>query len=225
MDEMMMQNTLGEETEAADGGESSFEELIQGKYREDYQRKRQQEIDRRFADHRAQEERWNKWIPAMESICRQRGLDPEDAEGVTAALDGLAGEKERGEQLREWSACSALDGWVREASELGKTYPGFDLHALCGEKGFVDALKRGLTVREAYETMHRDELMMSAMEAAAQRVRQGMSAAMQSRWARPREGGLTGGSAAVSRPDAARMSRAEREAIERRALKGERIVM
>ena len=76
MDGEIMQRTL----QGADApAQESFEELIAGRCREDFTRKVQQIIDRRFAEHRAKEENWSKWIPAMEKLCEDRGLDREDA--------------------------------------------------------------------------------------------------------------------------------------------------
>ena len=55
MDGEIMQRTLQEADASA---QESFEELIAGRCREDFTRKVQQIIDRRFAEHRAKEENW-----------------------------------------------------------------------------------------------------------------------------------------------------------------------
>ena len=152
MDGEIMQRTL----QGADApAQESFEELIAGRCREDFTRKVQQIIDRRFAEHRAKEENWSKWIPAMEKLCEDRGLDREDAEGLTKLLNSLAGEKDRREGLREWAACQALRGWMEEAAALGERYPNFDLQAAMEGEGFMELLCKGLGVQQAWELCNR----------------------------------------------------------------------
>lgn len=90
MDEQMMRETLGEQEP------ESFEELIAGRYHGDFTRKVQQLMDRRFAEHRQKEEQWAQWLPAVEKLCADRGLDPADAEGLTALLEKEAGARSAG---------------------------------------------------------------------------------------------------------------------------------
>ena len=222
MDGEIMQRTL----QGADApAQESFEELIAGRCREDFTRKVQQIIDRRFAEHRVKEENWSKWIPAMEKLCEDRGLDREDAEGLTKLLNSLAGEKDRREGLREWAACQALRGWMEEAAALGERYPNFDLQAAMEGEGFMEMLCKGLGVQQAWELCNRDELMLSAMAATAAHVRELTARKMEQRQGRPREAGLLMRSAAVTRPSMKEASREVREELERRAMRGERIVM
>ena len=145
MDEQMMRETLGEQEP------ESFEELIAGRYHGDFTRKVQQLMDRRFAEHRQKEEQWAQWLPAVEKLCADRGLDPADAEGLTALLEKEAGARERREALREWAACQTMRQWLEEASGLGERYPGFDLREAMQEEDFTGLLRRGLTVEQASE--------------------------------------------------------------------------
>ena len=219
MDPQMERATLGE------GPEESFEELIAGRYREAFQRKVQQLVDKRFAQHRTLEAQWRKWIPALEGLCAAQGLAPGDAEGLDAYFAQAAGSRERREALRAWAACRALRGWVEEAMELGRRYPAFDLAQAAGSADFLGLLRRGLTVRQAWELCHRDELLRTAMEAAARHVQESAARSQLSRQARPRESAMVGRGAAPRSPSMANSSRAQREALERRALRGEHIVL
>ena len=161
----------------------------------------------------------------MEKLCEDRGLDREDAEGLTKLLNSLAGEKDRREGLREWAACQALRGWMEEAAALGERYPNFDLQAAMEGEGFMELLCKGLGVQQAWELCNRDELMLSAMAATAAHVRELTARKMEQRQGRPREAGLLMRSAAVTRPSMKDASREVREELERRAMRGERIVM
>ncbi len=267
MDEQMMRATL-----AAVEGEETFEELIAGKYREDFTRKVQQLMDRRFAQHRQMEEDWQRWTPAVQKLCTDRGIDPDDPAALTdwleglagqrerqdwlrawcdwqrwtpavqklctdrgidpddpAALtdwlEGLAGQRERQDWLRAWCACQSLKQWLEEASTLGERYPTFDLGRSIQDAGFLKHMRQGLSLREAWELCHRDELMLSAMEATAAHVRELTARSQLQRQSRPREGGMMARSATVMRPRMQDATRAQREELERRALRGERIVL
>ena len=77
----------------------------------------------------------------------------------------------------------------------------------------------GMRVRDAYRLAHYDE----NLRAAAQAVEQGVVERIQQRAARPTENGIRPGGAATVRPDVASMTRAQREALERRVLHGAQI--
>jgi len=220
MDKQMMRATL-----AAAEGEETFEELIAGKYREDFTRKVQQLMDRRFAQHRQMEENWQRWTPAVQKLCTDRGIDPDDPAALTNWLEGLAGQRERQDWLRAWCACQSLKQWLEEASALGERYPTFDLGRSIQDAGFLKHMRQGLSLREAWELCHRDELMLAAMEATAAHVRELAARSQLQRQSRPREGGMMARSAAVMRPRMQDATRAQREELERRALRGERIVL
>lgn len=67
--------------------------------------------------------------------------------------------------------------------------------------------------------------MLAAMEATAAHVRELTARSLMQRQARPREGGMLERGAAPTRPSMRETSRSQREELERRALRGERIVI
>ena len=77
----------------------------------------------------------------------------------------------------------------------------------------------GMRVQDAYRLAHYED----AMRTTAQTVEQGVVERVQQRAARPLENGLRPGAAASVRPDVAAMTRAQREALERRVLHGAQI--
>ena len=80
-------------------------------------------------------------------------------------------------------------------------------------------------MEQAWSLAHRDELMLAAMEATAAHVRELTARSLMQRQARPREGGMLERGAAPTRPSMRETSRSQREELERRALRGERIVI
>ena len=77
----------------------------------------------------------------------------------------------------------------------------------------------GMRMRDAYRLAHYDE----SLHRAAQAVEQGVVQRIQQRAARPAENGIRPGGAATVHPDVASMTRAQREALERRVLHGAQI--
>ena len=77
----------------------------------------------------------------------------------------------------------------------------------------------GMRMRDAYRLAHYDE----SLHRAAQAGEQGVVQRIQQRAARPAENGIRPGGAATVHPDVASMTRAQREALERRVLHGAQI--
>lgn len=51
-----------------------------------------------------------------------------------------------------------VDKWYAEGEKLKKMYPSFDFRAEANNKDFLELLKRGFSVQQAYELIHRDDL-------------------------------------------------------------------
>ena len=77
----------------------------------------------------------------------------------------------------------------------------------------------GMRIADAYRLAHYDD----AMRSTARRVEQGVMDRVQQRGARPLENGARPGSAAAVKPDIEKMTRAQREELERLALHGAKI--
>lgn len=119
---------------------------------------------------------------------------------------------------------SLCAGWLREGDELKRIYPGFDLKTELRSPDFVRLMKSGVSLRAAYQATHMDELLGGAMQYAADKAAAAAAARMAERARRPAENGARPQAGAVFHTDVARLSRAQREEIERRAARGERIL-
>ena len=110
--------------------------------------------------------------------------------------------------------------WAAEEAQLRQSVPGFDLKAELRDPEMRRLMQMpGMRVQDAYRLAHYDETLRTT----AQTVEQGVVERMQQRAARPQENGLRPGGAATVRPDVAAMTRAQREALERRVLHGAQI--
>ena len=110
--------------------------------------------------------------------------------------------------------------WAAEEALLRRDVPGFSLKAELRDPEMRRLMQLpGMRVQDAYRLAHYED----ALRTTAQTVEQGVVERVQQRAARPLENGLRPGAAASVRPDVAAMTRAQREALERRVLHGAQI--
>ena len=110
--------------------------------------------------------------------------------------------------------------WAAEEAAMRRSQPGFDLQKELRSPEMRRLMQLpGMRVQDAYRLTHYDENLRTA----AQAVEQGVVERIQQRAARPTENGIRPGGAATVRPDVASMTRAQREALERRVLHGAQI--
>lgn len=100
---------------------------------------------------------------------------------------------------------------LEEAQQTAGVYPEFDLQGELENGEFVSLLRAGLPVRRAYETVHHQEMVESALA-------YGMAQALPRR---PGENGLDAAPAAGAPGGMAGTTRQERDAIRARAARGE----
>ena len=110
--------------------------------------------------------------------------------------------------------------WAAEEAAMRRSQPDFDLQKELRSPEMRRLMQLpGMRVQDAYRLAHYDENLRTA----AQAVEQGVVERIQQRAARPTENGIRPGGAATVRPDVASMTRAQREALERRVLHGAQI--
>lgn len=238
--------------DAAKARREEFERLIGSDFKDLYTEKTQKLIDRRFKQTKELEEKDRRMQPILERLSNKYGES--DPEKLLAAIDdddsyyereaverGMTVEQlkqfkriEReneafrraaSEQQRQNSARETYAEWMQQAESVKQLYPSFDLQAECQNDTFLQLLQSHIDVKTAYEVLHRDEIMGQAMANTAQMTRESVVKDIQTRGLRPAENGLSSGAAAVVKTDVNNMTKAEREEIERRVLRGERIVL
>lgn len=164
-----------------------------------------------------------------EAEAEKRGLTIEQTKHVVALEESnaqfLAAEKQREHQAGVQQAAAR---WMQQAEALAQKYPGFDLDAELeseetGER-FANLLRAGIDVENAYKLIHMDELMSGAIGYAVQTTQKKTMDSIRARGMRPRENGGGGHAAAtVVRKDPAQWTKADREEVSRRVLRGETI--
>ena len=231
---------------------AEFEALIKGEYKDLYDAKVQDTIQKRLKGHKELEANYNALQPVRELLSKKYGVDATDIEALTKAMeedDSYFEEEalEKGmtvqqlkefkkierenaefkaqmeEQKRQENGQKLYATWMNQAEETKTIYPSFDLQAEMNNPKFVDLLRSNIDVRTAYEVLHKDDIIRGAMQFTAQTVESKLSKKIASNGARPNESGMSSQSAAVVKSDVSQLSKADRAEIIRRVQRGEKI--
>ncbi len=110
--------------------------------------------------------------------------------------------------------------WAAEEAMIRRDVPGFSLRQELANPEMRRLMELpGMRMGDAYRLAH----YRDALQQTARTVEQGVVERIRQRSARPAENGTSPGGAAVTRADVASMTRAQREALERRAMHGVKI--
>ena len=240
------------ETAAQPDRNAEFEKLIKGEYKDLYDAKVQDTIQKRLKGTKETVDKFNALNPTLELLAKKYGVDAGDIEALNKAIgeDDSYYEQEALEkgmtvqQLKEIKKMERENAdlkaqmeeaqrqengkklyaaWMQQADEAKKVYPSFDLRAEMNNPKFVDLLRSNIDVRTAYEVLHKDEIIPAAMQFAAQTVESKLAKKIASNGARPSENGMSSQSAAVVKSDVSQLSKADRAEIIRRVQRGEKI--
>lgn len=230
-----------------EGAKPTFDELIKGEYKEEYERRVKAQLDRRFKVQEAILQRQKALEPAIELLARRYGVEPGDAQALAQAieneapqeapangeedLDALKREKQlqresctlqrvREQQQSQQQAQRIYDGWMRETQEAQKIYPSLDFHQEAQNDDFLRLLRAGVGVQHAYEVIHRDQVVGGAMAYTARQVAQRVASDIQARGARPQENGASRNTASAGGLRAGELSNQEVLELAQRAKKG-----
>lgn len=236
----------------ADERQSRFEALIKGEFKDLYDARVQDTIQKRLKASKEKTDRYDALTPTLDLLARKYGVDPTDAEALAKAIEeddsyyedealekGISVEQlksirkmerenaELKRQMQEQSMHEEADriyaGWMQESAALKQVYPGFSLETELQNPRFVDLLRSNIDVRTAYEVLHKDEIIPAAMQFTAQQVEQKLTNRIMAGQGRPQENGLGGRASAVIKSDVSQLSKADRQEIIRRVQRGEKI--
>ena len=241
-----------ETTVAQPDRNAEFEKLIKGEYKDLYDARVQDTIQKRLKGTRETVDKFNALAPTLELLGKKYGVDAADISALTKAIEqddsffeeealekGMtvkqlkevrSMERENAELKRQMqerqtreNADKLYAGWMNQAEEARKVYPGFDLRAEMNNPKFVDLLRSNIDVRTAYEVLHKDEIIPAAMQFTAKTVESKLAKKIASGSARPAENGMGSGSPAVVKSDVSQLSKEDRAEIIRRVARGEKI--
>lgn len=223
-----------------------------GEYRDIFTERTQQIINRRFKDGKIQEQTIADQKPIMDILMQRYNIADGDAKALLKAIEedntywNAAAEEAgmtvdqfkkmkqmeresaelramRQKQAADQHAQQQLANWMRQAEGLKEMYPGFDFRAEIANRDFQGLLRSGVSVQQAYELIHMEEIKQAAAKSAAQTASAQMQANLKAKQSRPAENGTNSKTAVIVKNDVSKLTRAERAEIARRAQYGDKI--
>ena len=231
---------------------AKFEALIKGEYKDLYDARVSDTVQKRLKSTKETVDRYNELSPTIEALAKKYGVDPTDIKALNKAIEdddsyyeqealekGITVEqlkeirkmekenadlkRQMEEQNRKDNANKIYAQWMEQADSTKQIYPSFDLKAEMQNQKFVDLLKSNIDVRTAYEVIHKDDIIAGAMQFTAKKVEQNLTNKIIANGARPSENGNSSQGASVTKSDVSTLTKADRDEIARRVARGEKI--
>lgn len=229
---------------------AQFDAMIKGEYKEEYEKRFRQGLDRRFKETEGLRQQTEAARPLMELLAGKYGVDAGDIGALlkAAEADESYYEQEAAEkgltvqQLKQFKQMERENArlkaaheerqrveranqvqarWAQESEALKAIYPDFDFAREAQNDKFTRLLKSGVDVRTAYEVTHNDEIISGAMRFTAQKVQEKTVNNIKARGMRPDEGGLGEHPAGEGQLDVSKLTKQQRSDMAKRALRGE----
>ena len=231
---------------------AEFEKLIKGEYKDLYDARVSDTIQKRLKGSKETVDKYNALTPTLELLAKKYGVDANNVEALNKAIEdddayyedeaiekGMTVqqlkevkkmEKENAELKRQMQEKNAKEkgaqlyaAWMEQAEKTKTVYPSFDLRTEMQNPKFLDLLKANIDVRTAFEVIHKDDILPAAMQYTAKAVEKKLTDKIIANGARPNENGISSQSATVVKSDVSQLSKADREEIKRRVARGEKI--
>ncbi len=231
---------------------AKFEALIKGEYKDLYDAKMQDTIQKRLKGSKETVDKYNALTPTLEILAKKYGVDASNIEALNKAIEeddsyfeeealekGITVQqlkeirkierenadlrRQMEEQNRKESANKIYAQWMEQAEQAKSVYPSFDLQVEMQNPQFVNLLRSNVDVKTAFEVLHKDEIIPAAMQYTAKTVEQKLTNKIIANGARPAENGNNSQSATVVKSDVSQLSKADRAEIIRRVQRGEKI--
>ena len=231
---------------------AKFEELIKGEYKDLYDAKMQDTIQKRLKASKETVDKYNALTPTLEALASKYGVNATDIEALNKAIqedDSYFEEEalEKGMTVKQLKEIKKMERenaefrkmaeerekreaagkqyaqWMQQAEEAKRIYPNLDLETEAKNPQFVRLLNSGVDVGTAYKAIHMDELIPAAMQHTAKVVEQKITNKIVANGSRPTENGISSQGATVVKSDVSKLTKADRREIALRVARGEDI--
>lgn len=233
---------------------AEFEAMIKGDYKEAYDKRVQDTIQKRLKGAKETEERLTAMNPLLDLLSARYGVQADDTAGLIKALEAddaffeqaaternmdpkhyrrmlqLQSENTRlkqqnEQQIKQDQINKQYAIWEQQAEQVKNLYPNLDLNVESQNPQFRQLLFAGIDVGTAYMAIHKDDVLAGAMQHTAKTVEQKLANKIAAGNNRPAENGASGQSAAIIKSDPSSWTKADRAEVRRRVARGERITL
>ena len=229
-----------------------FEALIKGEFKDLYDARVQDTIQKRLKGSKETVDKYNELTPTLEMLAKKYGVDATDIKALNKAIEeddsyyedealekGVTVEqlksirkmerenaelrKQMEEKTNRERAERDVAEWMRQAEMAKKSFPNLNLGEELKNPQFIALLQNGVGVETAYFAVHNRELVPQAMQYTAKAVEQKLTNKIICGGARPAENGISSQASAVVKSDVSQLSKEDRAEIIRRVARGEKI--
>lgn len=229
----------------------AFQALVRGEYKDQYTEATQALINKRFGETKALQKQIAETQPLLDLLASRynvqgnvgdilRAVENDkhyleaaaDEAGMTVdqyrELEDLKRQKAdfdrwKAQRQAEMAYQQRMERWNGEAQEVQKTYKGFELQQEVQNPAFLAMLRAGVPMKNAYESVHHEELMAAAQQAAAKQMERNVAASVRANGQRPQEAGMSSQPAFTVKSDPSKLSKQDFAEIRRRIERGELI--
>ena len=159
------------------------------------------------------------------SVKTAREMDKLETQNKRLTAQQAAAQQMQREAEQRARIAAIHEEWNREAAALKERYPDFDQAEVLANPEVEKMMRAGCSMEAAYRAAYFDRIMAQQTEATARQVENGVTERIRQRGARPGENGTRPGGAVQTHLDVSSMSRKDREALEKRVLRGEIITL
>ena len=157
-----------------------------------------------------------------EDMAMKKGISVQLAKEMDALESENAKHRAAEQQRAEAAKMEAIQQeWDAAVERIRAEDPGFDVKAALADPDFAQMLKLGVKMEDAYKARYFDDIMARRTTQTAKTVEKGVEARIRQRGARPSENGTNPRGAAVLKTDVSKLTPAQCEELERRAMRGQ----
>ncbi len=242
-----------EETPPEEPPKPTFDELIEGDYKEDFNKKMQSIVQNRIKNVKGSEESLRALEPVLQSLAEKYGVeDSTDIKSLVEAFtndDSLYEEEaqERGIDVetlknikklerqnaefaremerreRETENAQAWQEVLRQAEEAKEIYPNLDIKEEMQNDDFAHLVAVNVPVKTAFEVVHHDELQAMSAKVIADQTARRVANSVKANRKRVGEG--QGTTPVVVKKDFTKLTDEERDDVYERVMAGEEIYL
>lgn len=229
---------------------ANFKKLIE-EYKDEYTDHFNRHVSNRFKEYKTLETKASTLEPIVNTIMKYYGVETvedlskiidDDMLSEIAANEGFtdvekykkakADEKDaelfrnaqKDDETKKQTQAK-VDDWLNQGSKLKETLPEFDFHKESENQEFLNLLESGFSVEKAYKVVHMDDIIRSASATAAKNAEKNVIQDIQSNGQRLKENGTKPTPGVIRKIDPSKFTEADFLEIERRAARGEKIVL
>lgn len=157
-----------------------------------------------------------------EDMAMKKGISVQLAKEMDALESENAKHRAAEQQRVEAAKMEAIQQeWDAAVERIRAEAPDFDIKTALADPDFAQMLKLGVKMEDAYKARYFDDIMARRTTQTAKTVEKGVEARIRQRGARPSENGTNPGGAAVLKTDVSKLTPAQCEELERRAMRGQ----